>query len=179
MREQKMPKINKDCKYFKGSKPCIWNKTKGYECAMCTEHRPRGKSVLIIKLDSIGDVLRSTCVIPKIKEKFPVSYLTWVTMPESIEFIESNPDIDEAWEYHELKTMTRLLVEEWDIVYNLDNSHKSCSLAALAKAKEKIGFVLTDKVITPTNDEAMYWLRARLFVGIFGGLVSRMLSIWF
>lgn len=158
-----MVNINKDCRFFKGSKPCVWNKTRRYECASCKEYSPRGKSILIVKLDSIGDVLRSTCIVPTIKEKFPESYLTWITKPESMELLESNPKIDEVWDYHDTETISRLLIQEWDLVYNLDNSYASTALASIAKAKEKIGFVLTGEGITPTNNAAVNWLQMAVF----------------
>ncbi len=155
--------IKTDCRFFDGSRPCVWNKTEGCECASCERYLPRGARVLIVKLDAIGDVLRSTCIVPKIKEKFPESYLTWITRSESMEFIASNPDIDETWEYDATETLSRLHVETWDVVYNLDNTRASSALASIADAREKIGFVLTDSGISPTNDAARQWLEMAAF----------------
>lgn len=158
-----MPKINKDCRFFKGTKPCIWNKSNGYECASCDQYQPRGKNILIIKLGAMGDVLRTTCIVPKIKQKFGESYLTWITRSESMELLESNPQIDEVWDFHNIETLIRLQVQKWDLVYNLDNSHVSSALASLALAENKIGFLHTDEGITPTNESAMEWLQMAVF----------------
>lgn len=103
-RVRKPSNINKDCRFFKGSQPCIYNKTVGFECTICPEYKRRGESVLIIKLDAIGDVLRTTCIVPKIKEQFPESYLTWITRPESMELLLSNPEINEVWDYDNTET---------------------------------------------------------------------------
>ena len=155
--------INKDCKFFRGSKPCVWNKSKGYECATCGEYRPRGTEVLIIKLDAIGDVLRSTCIVPKIKEKAAASYLTWITKPESMQLLSASPDIDEVWNSDDTETLSRLQAQKWDFVYSLDNTYASSALASLAKATKKVGFLLTDEGITPTNDAALNWLQMAVF----------------
>jgi heptosyltransferase-2 len=155
--------INKDCRYFIGATPCIWNKSRGYECPSCIEYSPRGKTILIIKLDAMGDVLRSTCIIPKIKERFTSSYLTWITRPESMELLASNPDIDETLNYNDPATMSRLSSQPWDVLYNLDNSLPSSSLASLVNATEKTGFLLKNNTIAPTNQAAALWLEMAVF----------------
>jgi ADP-heptose:LPS heptosyltransferase len=119
--------------------------------------------VLIIKLDAMGDVLRSTCIVPKIKDQFPRCYLTWVTKSASADLLACNPAIDDIWLYDDPETLARLLVEPWDVVYNLDNAYPSSALAAHAKAKTKIGFVLTESGITPTNEAAREWLSLAVF----------------
>lgn len=155
--------FKRDCRFFIGSRPCIWNKTKGYECDECPQYQPINKRVLVIKLNAIGDVLRSTCIIPKIKEKFPNSHLTWITMAESVELLKCNPQVDDFWIYEAVQSTNRLAVQQWDIVYNLDNTYASIALASIAKAKQKVGFVLTDEGITATNDAALKWLSMAVF----------------
>lgn len=159
-----MSKTRTDCRFFVGSKPCKFNKHGNYECPDCNQYRKRTARVLIIKLDSIGDVLRTTCIVPKIKERFPFSYITWITKSESLQILSSNPDIDEVWNYNDLGTLSRLQIQEWDYVYNLDNSHSSAALASIAIADQKIGFVLSEEgIITPTNDSALMWLTMAVF----------------
>lgn len=156
--------INIDCRFFNGAKPCVWNKKHGCECCNCRWYSRYNEKILIIKLDAIGDVLRSTCIIPKIKERFPSAYITWITKPESIELLSSNSDIDEVWNYNDVGTLSRLKIQEWDYVYNLDNSHPSSAIATIAKAGQKIGFVLSEKgIITPTNDSSLKWLTMASF----------------
>jgi ADP-heptose:LPS heptosyltransferase len=155
--------IKTDCKFFKGYMPCIWNKTKGYECDECPQYQPINKRVLVIKLDAIGDVLRSTCIIPKIKEKFPNSHLTWITRAVSGELFKYNPQVDDVWIYGDAQSISRLYIQQWDIIYNLDNTYASSALASIAKAKQKVGFVLTDEGITATNNAALNWLSMAVF----------------
>lgn len=156
--------IKKDCRFFEGSKPCRWNKEFAYECSSCNSYSKCGEKILIVKLDAIGDVLRTTCIIPKIKERFPFAYITWITMPESIELLLSNPDIDEVWEYNDTETICRLRIQKWDYVYSLDNSHSGASLSTIVKAGHKAGFTLSeDGKVTPTNNSALMWLTMAVF----------------
>jgi len=54
-------------------------------------------------------------------------------------------------------------VQQWDIMYSLDNSYAAASLAALANAKQKKGFVQRDTEIVPTNEAASAWLEMAVF----------------
>ncbi|MCD6364960.1 MAG: glycosyltransferase family 9 protein [Planctomycetes bacterium] len=154
-----MHKLKKDCRFFDGSKPCVWNKTEGCECPTCRHYSRPGLRVLNIKLAAIGDVLRSTCVVSRFRREHGDSHITWITEPASMELLQCNDDIDEVWSSQDMATLTRLMVQQWDVVFSLDNSHAGASLAGLAKAPRKVGFVLTDEGITATNEAASYWLQ--------------------
>lgn len=151
--------IKTNCRFFNGSRPCIWHKKNGAECKNCNYFKLRAEDILIIKLAAMGDVLRSTCIIPKIKNVFPSSYITWITKSESIDLLSTNNEIDEVWDCDDLQTLNRLQIQTWDYLYNLDNSHNSSALATVAKCENKIGFVLSGKGhITPTNSAAESWM---------------------
>lgn len=154
-----MHELRKDCRFFDGSKPCVWNKAEGCECPTCRRYRRRGLRVLNIKLDAVGDVLRSTSVVSRFRQEHGDSHITWITAPASVELLESNPDIDEVWNCQDVMTLTRLMAQQWDVVFNLDNSHAGASLAGLARAPRKVGFLLTDEGITATNEAAACWLQ--------------------
>jgi heptosyltransferase-2 len=120
--------------------------------------------VLVIKLDAVGDVLRSTSILPKIKARRPDSYLCWVTRRASAPLLKENPMVDEVWLYDDTETINRLAVEAWDVVYNLDNGFPSSALAARVNGREKVGFTLSAQgVIEPTNEAAERWLEMACF----------------
>ncbi len=156
--------INIDCRFFVGFRPCRFNKSEGVECLDCRYYRPVGERVLIIKLDAIGDVLRTSCVTPKIKEKHPDSYLVWLTREEAADLVRANPDVDEVWTYG-VEALTLLQVREWDQVFNCSNDAPSAALAALARAgTAKTGFLLgAGGAIAPTNEAAAEWLEIAVF----------------
>jgi len=48
-------------------------------CHDCSHFSERGTSVLMIKLDALGDVLRTTSVLPAIHRAYDPCSVTWVT----------------------------------------------------------------------------------------------------
>src|ERR1051326_4629461 len=109
-----LPFIHFDCLLFKGDRPCEPNKNHGVFCDDCSYFEKRTdftledfppvpqapsqlnniEKILIIKLDAMGDVLRTTSILPSLKKKFPESHLTWITKKASLKILENNPLID-------------------------------------------------------------------------------------
>ncbi|HEY6180839.1 MAG TPA: hypothetical protein VIW67_01270, partial [Terriglobales bacterium] len=52
-----------DCKFFLGDRPCVWHKADGVLCT-CERYQKVEQRLLIIKLDAMGDVLRTTALLP-------------------------------------------------------------------------------------------------------------------
>lgn len=123
---------------------------------------------MIIKLDAMGDVLRTSCITPHLRSQFSSSYVVWITRQESVPLVQCNRDVDEVWAYN-LEAVTRLYAEVWDAVYNLSNDHPSCALASIARLRNdtvsrKVGFVLSaNGTIQPTNQAATRWLEMAAF----------------
>src|SRR3712207_7101962 len=59
--------------YFRGDVPCKPNKESGYMCGNCPVYTPVQKRILIIKLGAIGDVIRTTPLLRKIRAEYPRS----------------------------------------------------------------------------------------------------------
>jgi len=153
-----------DCRHYRGDRPCNWNKTDGSECPGCKHVDPVKQRVLIVKLDAMGDVLRSTVILPKLHETRQGARVTWLTRKASATLLTGNPHIDEIWILDEPESIALITAREWDLVINLDNSPISASLATIAKAREYIGFVLSKTgIITPTNHAAAEWLTMACF----------------
>lgn len=156
--------LKTNCKYFPGDRPCIPNKTKGTLCDNCKEYSPVSYKILIIKLDAPGDVLRTTSLLPTLKKKYPDSFITWLTRYNSIEFFKNNPFIDQLLVFENPDTISRLLVEEFDLMIHPDASPVSSPLATLTKASEKKGFLLSSfGKIFPINSEATEWIEMGAF----------------
>lgn len=155
--------LKKDCKNFPGNRPCIYHKEENVKCETCSHYNPLDKKLLIIKLDAIGDVLRTTAILPPLKEKYPNYAITWCTKKASKELFKNNSYVDDVIVIGE-NAEQRLDVEEFDIVINLDNSKLSSALATKVKGKTKIGFLLNKKgFVEPTSDKANYWLELAAF----------------
>lgn len=151
-----------DCRFFLGDRPCLWHKSTG---ALCTcEHYARTEQrLLIIKLDAMGDVLRTTALLPALAKAYPGAAISWVTRRESRPLLERNPYIAEVIDYGE-NALLQLQVREFDRVINLDAGKSSAALASLARAKQKDGFVLDAQgSIQATNPAARRWLEMGIF----------------
>ena len=155
--------LKKDCKHFPGDRPCTYHKKENIKCDDCNYYEPLDKKILIIKLDAIGDVLRTTSVLPPLKKKYPGYSITWCTKPASKELFNNNNYVDDVIVLG-MDAKYRLDVEEFDLVINLDNTKLSSALASRVKGKEKIGFLLNKKgFVEPTSDKANFWLELAAF----------------
>jgi len=151
-----------DCRFFIGDRPCVWHKSTGVLCT-CDHYQRVGERVLIIKLDAMGDVLRTTALLPPLVEHHPAASITWVTRRESRPLLERNPHIAEILDHGE-DALLQLRVREFDRVINLDAGKTSAALATAANATRKDGFILdAHGYVQPTNAAARVWLEMGVF----------------
>jgi len=151
-----------DCRFFMGDRPCTWHKSTGALCT-CDHYQMIEERVLIIKLDAMGDVLRTTALLPALAEAHPKASITWVTRREARPLLEHNPYIAEILDYGE-DALLQLRVRVFDRVINLDAGKTSAALASAANSTRKDGFVLDARgYVQPTNTAARTWLEMGLF----------------
>jgi ADP-heptose:LPS heptosyltransferase len=112
--------------------------------------------ILIIKLASAGDVLRTTALLSGLKGKYPDSHITWITEMPGKELLEGNAHIGRILVYGD-KSVSLLKEERFDIIISLDKDAKAVSLTMLIEAPEKYGYG-QDKEgrLYPLNKEAEY-----------------------
>ena len=151
-----------DCRFFLGDRPCIWHKSIGVLCP-CDHYQRVEECILIIKLDAMGDVLRTTALLPALAEAHPHASITWITRREARPLLELNPYISEILDYGE-DALLQLRVRTFDRVINLDAGNTSAALASAANATKKDGFLLDPRGwVQPTNAAARTWLEMGLF----------------
>jgi len=152
-----------DCAFFKGDRPCKFHKENGIKCDDCNYYKPIRNKILIIKLDAIGDVLRTTSILPPLRKKYPDAFITWCTKSNAKQLFSNNDFVDEIITIEE-DAFFRINAEVYDIVINLDTSKLSSSIAASANGKNKIGFVLNKKgYVEATSKAADKWLEMSAF----------------
>lgn len=145
-----------DCRHFTGAAPCRFHKLDARGCTECADYETVVQRILIVKLAAAGDVLRTTCVLPALRAAWPGSQITWVTERSAIPLLEGNPLIDRILARE--AAADRLLVEQFDLVLGLDNDADGGSLAALARCRERRGYVLDERGrVVPVNDGARPW----------------------
>jgi ADP-heptose:LPS heptosyltransferase len=140
-----------DCRRFTGYRPCLPGRER---CDGCADFHPRGDRLLIVNLDSMGDVLRSTAVLHPLKRRHPDSTITWVTLPRAAPLLENNPFLDRVLTVDAaLPFILDALEFEW--AGNVDKGLVSGAIMGRVRAGEKAGFgVDAGGVIVPLNREA-------------------------
>jgi heptosyltransferase-2 len=132
--------IHNDCLLFRGDIPCKPHKEFGYHCEDCPSYKKISIKILIIKLGAIGDVIRTTPLLSKIRNEFPNSHITWITY---------SPDIlSKTWInrvlYVSPENIELLKNIEFDWLINLDKDGLAISLANSINAKKKSGFTIDE-----------------------------------
>lgn len=156
--------LKTDCRHFPGDHPCVYNKKEGIMCNNCNYYSPVNYKILIIKLDAIGDVLRTTSILHAIKEKYPESHITWLTKSVSKDIFKNNPLVDNLLFFEDPDLNSRLSTEIFDLLLHPDASPSSAAISATVKAKEKKGFVMNHlgKVIS-IDESGTEWLEMGAF----------------
>ncbi|MEN8121648.1 MAG: glycosyltransferase family 9 protein [Bacteroidota bacterium] len=149
--------IKTDCKYYLAYKPCVFHKEDKRLCEECVDYIGVQTRILIVKLDALGDVLRTTSILPALVEKYPNAEITWITKKNAFTLLKGNKYIDRILAIEE-NYLQFLISEKFDIGICLDADPQSASILSLAKANEKFGFVSgkNGKVI-PANPAANTW----------------------
>ncbi len=141
-----------DCRHFRGEKPCKFH----CGCAACTHYEPMGTRILIIKLDAIGDVARTTTILRPLRAKYKPCHITWLLHPDAQKMLCGNPFIEAVLPYQP-ESLEALRVQRFDLVLSLDKSPRAAAVAMWTKAKEKLGFGLSEfGTVFSLNPESEY-----------------------
>jgi heptosyltransferase-2 len=117
----------------------------------------------------MGDVLRTTSILPALREEHPACFITWVTRREAVELIANNPLLDELLVF-ETEALGQILSRKFDLVLGLDMSRDSGALCSLAQAADKRGYSLDPAgALFPLNTAAEEWF----FMGLDDGLKKK------
>lgn len=149
--------IHTDCRYYKGAMPCEFHKRDGRLCDGCRDYDPVTFRILIVKLAAVGDVLRTTSILPALKKKYPGSEITWVTKTSAAPLLRSNPHIDRVLVI-EGNYVEYLQNEEFDLGICLDADPHSATIHSVARCKERRGFVCNKAGrVQPVDERAVEW----------------------
>lgn len=150
-----------DCRHFRGDVPCVPHKKEGVHCDGCPHYSPIDRNILIIKLGAIGDVIRTTPLLAKLRSEFPSARIWWLT--SAPEILPSDVDVKMMFD---LRSVITLLSINFDLVINLDKDREACSLSDRVEARLKKGFILRNGVCAPIDDDAAH----KFMTGIFDDL---------
>lgn len=164
-----MPDLNgitahADCRHFRGDIPCRPNKEHGYVCADCPVYSPAQKRILLIKLGAIGDVIRTTPLLRRLRQEYPGCYITWLTLTPAI---LPQQEVDEILKF-DFASSLQLMARRFDVAINLDKEKEACALLLKVEAATKFGYTLRDYdgVPWPVNEQASH----KYLTGVFDQL---------
>ncbi len=141
-----------DCRHFSGYKPCRYKRL----CDGCPHYAPQGTRILLVNLDALGDVVRTTAILPALKRAHPESHVTWVTLRNAAPILEHNPHVDEVLHFGP-ETVLELEPRRFELVLNVDKSRRSAALTQRVRAGKLRGFGANEwGAIVPLGDDAVY-----------------------
>jgi len=150
--------VHTDCRHYLGYIPCRPHKRKGVHCEGCPYYDPVDYRVLIIKLGAIGDVIRTTPLVHRIKADHPGAFITWLTLTPDVV-----PSVVDRRLGFNPASIVSIQAQEFDLLINLDKDMEACALASTVKAGVRRGFTLSDGV--PVNIDGLG--RHKLMTGLF------------
>ncbi|MBC6698204.1 glycosyltransferase family 9 protein [Hymenobacter puniceus] len=156
--------VHADCRHFRGDIPCRPNKTHGYVCQGCPVYSPAQQRILLIKLGAIGDVIRTTPLLRRLRQEYPGCYITWLTLTPAI---LPQQEVDEILKF-DFASALQLMARRFDIAINLDKEKEACALLLKVEAGTKFGYTLRehDGVPWPHNEQANH----KFLTGVFDEL---------
>lgn len=142
------------CRRFNGYKPCAQSSV--CDRSSCAAFESIGARVLIVHLEALGAVLRSTSLLRAVRARYPRAQITWVTKAPAQALLAHLDDIDRV-----LTTsgddLLRLAALEFDVALVIDKSLAAAGLLRHTRVAEVRGFRADplSGAIVPANSEAM------------------------
>ncbi|QDU68958.1 glycosyltransferase family 9 protein [Engelhardtia mirabilis] len=116
-------------------------------------------AILILKTGALGDVLRTTSILPGLHLRYPGAEVTWVTAPAALDLVQGHPQVARTLSLRpdDADGARRLGVElgsAWERVISLDDELPLCALATVvADPKDRPG-VLSGAWLRPDGERA-------------------------
>lgn len=113
--------------------------------------------IALIKTGALGDVVRTTALLPGLRRLDPGMELTWITAPAAMELIREHPDVAEAVSIDE-PADAPWRHRSYDWVLCLDDGAAECRLASwLSSVRLSGGYEASDGTRRYTEDVAPWF----------------------
>jgi heptosyltransferase-2 len=101
--------------------------------------------LLIVKIGAIGDVLRTTSLLPGLTEKYRPVEIDWLTSAVARDLLDGNPYLRRVmvWDEHERG-------EQYDLVIGLEDDKDVCRFVGMLDAQQVLGAYLAKGKIVYT-----------------------------
>ena len=120
-------------------------------------------TVFVIKTGALGDVLRTTSILPGLKARFPDLQVTWLTAAAAKPLVDRHPLIDRVITCNPKDEATVTAVQNefaettWDWLLSLDDEPPLCALAAALDCKRLSGATLDQDGNRVYTDDVEPW----------------------
>jgi heptosyltransferase-2 len=144
------PVVN--CRHFNGYKPC----GKSEICdSLCPHMNVPTVRILLVHLEALGAVMRSTALLPAIRRKYPGAHVTWVTKKPAHHLLAENPHIDRVLTT-DAEDLLKLSTLEFDIALMVDKGQTSAGILKLTRADLVYGFTVDPRsgAVLPATEAA-------------------------
>ena len=123
------------CRHFNGYKPC----PRSASCARerCASYAAAGPRILLVHLEALGAVLRSTSLVAAIRRRYPDCVITWVTKAPAQALLDGVVDRVLTIAPEDL---LRLAALEFDVGLIVDKSLAALGVLRHARVAQTFGF---------------------------------------
>lgn len=150
--------IRFNCRLYNGYKPCRY----GMNCQQCQHFEPitgykqkdlscpipvssettaDNNAILIIKTGALGDVLRTTTLLPALANAFPNTPIDWVTAKNARSLLENNPYIRDLFTLDSQQDLEQIVAQQkWTSLYCFEKTDLPLKLAGIINARKRFGF---------------------------------------
>jgi heptosyltransferase II len=111
-------------------------------------------NILIIKLGAIGDVIRTTSILPGLKDKYGECVIDWITKKESLDILKDNGIINKIFLMGDIEKIKN---NEYDLIINLDDDHDACEIVPKLNSKNIMGAYLENSKRVYTENSSAWF----------------------
>lgn len=120
-------------------------------------------AILVIKTGALGDVLRTTSILPGLQQRFPALELTWLTAPAAVPLVERHRLVKRVVTCDPRDGGSVAAVADmlpgihWDWVLSLDDEEPLCALASSLDAGRVSGATMDEQGRRVYTDDVEPW----------------------
>lgn len=100
--------------------------------------------VLILKTGALGDVVRTTALLPGLHRRHPDARVSWLTAPGAVDLVRLHPQVAQVIAFAARADAAAVTARRWDWVISLDDEQVLCELASSLSTARLSGAHLDD-----------------------------------
>jgi len=127
--------VQSDCRHYTGYKPC----GRREDCTACPDYAPWAGQILIVKLAAVGDVVRTTTILPGLQKHHPDSCITWLTDEAAIPLLKTNPMIHRLYPFT-VDGFASVLAAHYALLLNFEKEPRALGFVRGVAAYTRKGF---------------------------------------